>query len=185
MKVVKASWFTVCLLQLYTTAFTTTVPSSSKHSAQILNILQHSNITLPDHNATLLGLPPDPCYNDYPTRDDPMGELKFFSFGPPLKRDDRTGVLAAALDDCVSHAGRDIDSPVGPQLKIYYSGDVQLVLAPKPAMLWKMWVAALDRITAFAAKYPVAFLFEILDDELGDIGGGWLTLFGDAMNARV
>ncbi|KAK3172739.1 hypothetical protein OEA41_006063 [Lepraria neglecta] len=165
-------------MKLYTTGLAATIHSLLNHSAQLLNTLTLSNISLPHNNATISAptpLPPDPSYFDYPTTAVATGQVKLFSYGPLLNYDDKERAISAALNDVVHHLRLGPNSRIGPELRIYISGNVELVLAPKPRMTWKIWIDAFNSIRMFYFDYSVALIFKVIDNVLGDVGGGWVT----------
>ena len=178
MKVLKATCLALCQLQLYTTGLAAAIPSLLNHPAKLLNTLTVSNISLPHNNATISAihpLPPDPSYFDYPSTAVATGQIKLFGYGPLLNYIDKERVISAALNDIVRHLRLDPNSRIGPELRIYISGNVELVLAPNPRMTWKIWIGAFNSIRIFYFDYSVALIFEVIDNVLGDVGGGWVT----------
>ena len=178
MKVLKATSLALCQLQLCTTGLAAAIPSLLNHPAKLLNTLTVSNISLPHNNATISTirpLPADPSYFDYPSTAVATGQVKLFSYGPILNHKDKERVISTALNDIVHHLRLDPNSRIGPELKIYVSGNVELVLAPKLRMNWKIWIGAFNAIRIFYFDYSVALIFEVIDNVLGDVGGGWVT----------
>lgn len=179
MKVLKATFLSLCQFYFYTTILTATITSLPQNQpSPRINTPTPPYIRLPHAttNPQTLPLLPSPSASiGYPITGTPTGSVYFYSYGPPLNATNIDIVLRDASVEIHDHVRTDPDAFVGRQLKIYARGKVELCLAPNRGLTWGIWSAAFDAVGLFYVALDVAMIYEIVDDKFGYVGGGWMT----------